>query len=126
MFAEAGFSEHRLENAAGNHFSPQSKLVFPLPALNSYVEFSVTFTMGVSLHVLDFLLLSWCSLLTFLALDLSVPSCSLHFVYFPLLLTVPHLCSVLGKLFSLCLWPEFQALTKFHKTELSSVETFLG
>lgn len=60
---------------------------FFLPALNSLVEFSVTFTVSVSLDVLDFLLLSWCSSLTFLALDLCIPSCSLQFVYFPLLPT---------------------------------------
>lgn len=28
VFAQAGFSEHRLEKVAGNHFSPQSKVVF--------------------------------------------------------------------------------------------------
>lgn len=71
---------------------------FFLPALNTHVELSVTFTVGVSLDVLDFLLLSWCSSLMFLALDCA---CSLPFppvcVFSPSADTKPDilcLCSV--------------------------------
>lgn len=103
---------------------------FFLPALNTRAEFSVTFTTGVSLDVLDFLLLSWCSSLMLLALDCAY---SLLFpavcVFSPSPASKPDilcLCSVLGKLSFLCLWPVLLALTKFNVAELSSVEIFLG
>lgn len=83
-FAEAGFSERSLNRAAGEDFALSIPRSFFLPALNTraparahmYVHgSSATYTMGVSLAVLDFLVLSCCSLLMFPAVSVRLTAC---------------------------------------------------
>lgn len=59
----------------GNFFLPALNTCVPARTRTHVESFSVTYTMGVSLAVLDFLVCSWCFSLTFLALSVGSTVC---------------------------------------------------